>query len=160
VVVPQIEGDDETGNTSVKKRYAELSGEKGALSGVRVAMLHGRMPAEERDDTMRRFRAGELDVVIATTVIEVGIDVPNATVIVIESAERFGLSQLHQLRGRVGRGEHASHCLLLSDAATPEASPASTRWSTPPAASRSPSRTCNSAAPVSSSALASTACRS
>ncbi|HEX8339963.1 MAG TPA: ATP-dependent DNA helicase RecG [Tepidisphaeraceae bacterium] len=121
VVVPQIEGDDETGNTSVKKRYAELSGEGGALASVRVAMLHGRMPADERDDVMHRFRAGDLDVVIATTVIEVGIDVPNATVIVIESAERFGLSQLHQLRGRVGRGEHASHCLLLSDAVTPEA---------------------------------------
>jgi ATP-dependent DNA helicase RecG len=121
VVVPQIEGSDENDNTSVKKKFAELTGEKGALASVRVAMLHGKMPADERDDVMRKFRDGQIDVVIATTVIEVGIDVPNSTVIVIESAERFGLSQLHQLRGRVGRGEHASHCLLLSDAMNPEA---------------------------------------
>ena len=69
-----------------------------------MALLHGRLPADERDDVMRRFRDGEIDVLVATTVIEVGIDVPNATVMVIEHPERFGLSQLHQLRGRVGRG--------------------------------------------------------
>src|SRR5438046_7380420 len=74
------------------------------------------MTAEEKQATMSAFRAGETDVLIATTVIEVGIDVPNATVMLIDNAERFGLSQLHQLRGRVGRGKHASHCLLISKA--------------------------------------------
>src|SRR5262245_945826 len=71
------------------------------------------MKADAKDDVMRRFKAGEYDVLVSTTVIEVGIDVPNATVMVVEHAERFGLSQLHQLRGRVGRGEHSSHCILV-----------------------------------------------
>ncbi len=79
----------------------------------RVGLLHGRMPSPAKDDVMRRFAAGEIDVLVATTVIEVGIDVPNMTVMVVEHAERFGLSQLHQLRGRVGRGHHQSHCVLL-----------------------------------------------
>jgi ATP-dependent DNA helicase RecG len=81
----------------------------------RVALLHGRIPAEERDRVMRAFRDGEIDVLVATTVIEVGIDVPNATVMLIEHPERFGLSQLHQLRGRVGRGADAAYCILLGD---------------------------------------------
>ena len=118
VVVPQIEESEED-TASVKKKFNEL--QQGGLAGLRLAMLHGKMPADERDAAMQQFRAGEIDAVIATTVIEVGIDVPNATTIVIESAERFGLSQLHQLRGRVGRGEHASHCLLISDATTDDA---------------------------------------
>ena len=80
-----------------------------------MALLHGRVPTEERDDIMRRFRDGDVDVLVATTVIEVGIDVPNATVMVIEQPERFGLSQLHQLRGRVGRGAEQSYCILLGD---------------------------------------------
>jgi ATP-dependent DNA helicase RecG len=80
-----------------------------------VGLVHGRLKAEERDETMRRFRAGELQVLVATTVIEVGIDVPNATVMVIEHPERFGLAQLHQLRGRVGRGAEQSYCILLAD---------------------------------------------
>ncbi len=74
---------------------------------LRVGLLHGRMRGEEKDRVMRAFRAGEADVLVATSVVEVGIDVPNATVIMIEGAERFGLAQLHQFRGRVGRGEHA-----------------------------------------------------
>jgi ATP-dependent DNA helicase RecG len=80
-----------------------------------VALLHGRVDAAERDGIMRRFRDGEIDVLVATTVIEVGIDVPNATVMLIEHPERFGLSQLHQLRGRVGRGAEQSYCILLGD---------------------------------------------
>jgi len=87
---------------------------KGPLSGLRLALLHGRMSADDKDVTMRRFQRGEIDVLVATTVVEVGVDVPNATVMVIEHAERFGLAQLHQLRGRVGRGAHKSYCLLLT----------------------------------------------
>lgn len=86
----------------------------------RVGLLHGQMRAEEKDAVMRRFQAHELDVLVATTVIEVGIDVPNASVMIIEDADRFGLAQLHQLRGRVGRGEHPSYCVLLADPKTEE----------------------------------------
>jgi ATP-dependent DNA helicase RecG len=82
-----------------------------------VALLHGRLSAEERDATMRAFRDHEIDILVSTTVIEVGIDVANATVMLIEHPERFGLSQLHQLRGRVGRGAEESYCILLGDAA-------------------------------------------
>src|SRR5690242_3437114 len=88
---------------------------EGPFARRRVALLHGRLPAEERDDIMRRFRDHEIDLLVATTVIEVGIDVANATVMVIEHPERFGLSQLHQLRGRVGRGAKESYCVLLGD---------------------------------------------
>jgi ATP-dependent DNA helicase RecG len=84
------------------------------LSGLRVGLLHGRLDADEKEVVMRRFQRGEIDVLIATTVIEVGVDVPNATVMVIEHAERFGLAQLHQLRGRVGRGAAKSYCILMT----------------------------------------------
>jgi ATP-dependent DNA helicase RecG len=87
----------------------------GPFAHRRLALLHGRVPVDERDDTMRRFRDRTIDLLIATTVIEVGIDVPNATVMLIEHPERFGLSQLHQLRGRVGRGADESFCILLGD---------------------------------------------
>src|SRR6266550_2792948 len=86
-----------------------------------VGLVHGKMKADERDATMRAFRDNAVNILVATTVIEVGIDVANATVMLIEHAERFGLAQLHQLRGRVGRGAAASHCILLSD--SPEAAP-------------------------------------
>ena len=86
------------------------------LAGVRVEPLHGRMSAEEKDDVMQRFAAGEIDVLIATTVVEVGVDVPNASTMVVLDADRFGVSQLHQLRGRVGRGGHAGLCLLVTHA--------------------------------------------
>jgi ATP-dependent DNA helicase RecG len=82
---------------------------------LKVGLVHGRLKPEERDDTMRRFRAGEIQVLVATTVIEVGIDVPNATVMLVEHPERFGLAQLHQLRGRIGRGAEESYCILLAD---------------------------------------------
>jgi ATP-dependent DNA helicase RecG len=88
---------------------------KGELADFEIELLHGQMSSREKAAAMERFATGEADVLVATTVIEVGIDVPNATVMLIEGAERFGLSQLHQLRGRVGRGEHESHCILFAD---------------------------------------------
>jgi ATP-dependent DNA helicase RecG len=88
------------------------------LAGMRIEALHGRMPSAEKDGVMSAFAAGDIDVLIATTVIEVGIDVPNASVMVILDADRFGVSQLHQLRGRVGRGEYGGTCLLVSYAET------------------------------------------
>jgi ATP-dependent DNA helicase RecG len=87
---------------------------------LQVGLVHGRLKAEERDDVMRRFRAGEVNVLVATTVIEVGIDVPNATIMLIEHPDRFGLAQLHQLRGRVGRGAEESYCILLADGPEPD----------------------------------------
>ncbi|MEW1611114.1 MULTISPECIES: ATP-dependent DNA helicase RecG [unclassified Streptomyces] len=98
---------------------------KGALAGLGVEVLHGRMHPDEKDDVMRRFAAGDVDVLVATTVIEVGVNVPNATAMVIMDADRFGVSQLHQLRGRVGRGSAPGLCLLVSEAH--EASPARAR---------------------------------
>jgi ATP-dependent DNA helicase RecG len=97
----------------------------GPLAGLRLEVLHGRLPSETKEDVMRRFAAGETDVVVATTVIEVGVDVPNATVMVVMDAERFGVSQLHQLRGRIGRGSAPGLCLLVTEAE--EGSPARER---------------------------------
>jgi ATP-dependent DNA helicase RecG len=88
----------------------------GPLEGLRLEMLHGRLPPDVKDDVMRRFGRGEIDVLVATTVIEVGVDVPNAAVMLVLDADRFGVSQLHQLRGRIGRGEHAGLCLLVTEA--------------------------------------------
>jgi len=92
--------------------YDELRA--GPLAGLRLGLLHGRMSADDKEVAMRRFQRGETDVLIATTVIEVGVDVPNASVMVIEHAERFGLAQMHQLRGRVGRGAAKSFCILMT----------------------------------------------
>ncbi|TCJ99252.1 ATP-dependent DNA helicase RecG [Nocardia alba] len=89
----------------------------GPLAGVRVGLLHGRLPSDEKDHVMRQFNDGAIDVLVCTTVVEVGVDVPNATVMVIVDADRFGVSQLHQLRGRIGRGKHPGLCLLVTDAA-------------------------------------------
>jgi ATP-dependent DNA helicase RecG len=86
----------------------------GPLSGLRLGLMHGRLPSDEKDAVMAAFRAGEIDVLVCTTVIEVGVDVPNATVMFVMDADRFGISQLHQLRGRIGRGEHPSLCLLAT----------------------------------------------
>jgi ATP-dependent DNA helicase RecG len=98
---------------------------EGPLHGLSTAILHGRLHPDEKDSVMREFAAGRLDVLIATTVIEVGVDVPNATAMVILDADRFGVSQLHQLRGRVGRGSAPGLCLLVTDAG--EGSPARER---------------------------------
>ena len=87
---------------------------------LEVGLVHGRLKAEERDEVMRRFRSGEVNVLVATTVIEVGIDVPNATIMLIEHPDRFGLAQLHQLRGRIGRGADESFCILLADGPAPD----------------------------------------
>jgi ATP-dependent DNA helicase RecG len=113
VVYPVIEESEKLDLKAATTMYEILAG--GAFQSRRVALLHGRIPAEERDAIMRRFRDGEIDVLVATTVIEVGIDVANATVMLVEHPERCGLSQLHQLRGRVGRGAEASYCILLGD---------------------------------------------
>jgi ATP-dependent DNA helicase RecG len=113
VVYPVIEESEKTDLKAAVTMHDELA--KGPFAHRRVALLHGRLPTDERDTVMRRFLAHEVDVLVATTVVEVGIDVPNATVMLIEHPERFGLSQLHQLRGRVGRGAAASYCILLGD---------------------------------------------
>ncbi len=119
VVMPQIDDDGTEDIKSVIKEHERLN--TGLLRGLRLAVLHGQMSTVDKQTTMASFRAGEVDVLVATTVIEVGIDVPNATIMVIENADRFGLSQLHQLRGRVGRGSELSHCVLIGDALNEEA---------------------------------------
>jgi ATP-dependent DNA helicase RecG len=101
-----------SGLKSAVEMHEKLSA--GPLAGLRVGLLHGRLDADEKEIVMRRFQRGEIDVLVATTVIEVGVDVPNATVMVVEHAERFGLAQLHQLRGRVGRGAAKSCCILMT----------------------------------------------
>jgi ATP-dependent DNA helicase RecG len=113
IVYPLIETSEKIELKAATAMYDDLVA--GPLASRRVALLHGRLPAEERDAIMRAFRDGDIDALVATTVIEVGIDVANATVMVIEHPERFGLSQLHQLRGRVGRGAEQSYCILLGD---------------------------------------------
>src|SRR4051812_36040950 len=113
VVYPVIEESEKTDLKAATTMFEILSA--GPFAERTTALLHGRIPPEERDAIMRRFRDGDIDVLVATTVIEVGIDVANATVMLIEHPERFGLSQLHQLRGRVGRGAEASYCILLGD---------------------------------------------
>jgi ATP-dependent DNA helicase RecG len=110
VVVPLIEESDKIDARAVEKHVEEI---RRALPGRRVGVVHGRIPPEERERTMGEFVAGRVDVLAATTVIEVGVDVPNASYMLIENAERFGLAQLHQLRGRVGRGRRKSRCVLL-----------------------------------------------
>jgi len=108
-------GDDESTLSAVEETAPELA--SGPLHGLRVEKLHGRMAPDAKDAAMRAFGAGEIDVLVSTTVIEVGVDVPNASVMVVLDAERFGVSQLHQLRGRIGRGEHPGLCLLVTGAA-------------------------------------------
>jgi ATP-dependent DNA helicase RecG len=112
VVCPLIE---ETETRVARAAEAEAERLRTAeLAGYRVGCLHGRLRPAERRDLMAMFKAGELDVLVATTVIEVGVDVPNATIMIVQEADRFGLAQLHQLRGRVGRGAEQSYCLLVS----------------------------------------------
>ena len=113
VVCPLITESESLDARSAERMHAELAA--GALAGLRVGLLHGRLPSADKEATMVRFRSGDIDALVATTVIEVGIDVPNATVMVVLSADRFGIAQLHQLRGRVGRSSHVSACYLVSD---------------------------------------------
>ena len=113
VVYPVIEESEKTDLKAATTMYEQLSA--GPFAGRVVALIHGRVPADEREKIMRAFRDGKIDILVSTTVIEVGIDVANATVMLVEHPERFGLSQLHQLRGRVGRGAEASYCILLGD---------------------------------------------
>ena len=113
VVCPIIEESDKVEAAGAEATYEELRG--GELADLRVGLLHGRLPASAREPLMASFRRGELDVLVATTVIEVGVDVPNATVMVILGADRFGIAQLHQLRGRVGRGPEPGWCFLVSE---------------------------------------------
>ncbi|HSH23648.1 MAG TPA: ATP-dependent DNA helicase RecG [Acidimicrobiales bacterium] len=113
VVCPLIEESDKLEARSAQETYDRLAA--GELAGLRLGLLHGRIGAKEKEQAMEAFRGGALDVLVATTVIEVGVDVPNATVMVVIDADRFGLAQLHQLRGRVGRGSASSWCYLLAD---------------------------------------------
>lgn len=115
IVCPAIE-DNETGTADLKSvtSYAKTLSD-GAFKGYHIEVLHGQLPADKKEKIMRDFKDGKTDILVSTTVIEVGVDVPNATVMLIENADRFGLSQLHQLRGRVGRGKLQSYCILITD---------------------------------------------
>ena len=113
LVCPLVEENEELDAASAKQYYEQLA--QGVFRGYSVGLVYGKMPAREKDATMAAFAAGKISVLISTTVIEVGVDVPNASVMVIENAERYGLSQLHQLRGRIGRGQWDSFCVLISD---------------------------------------------
>jgi ATP-dependent DNA helicase RecG len=113
LVYPLVEASEKLDLQAAVDAYDELSST--TLKSYRLGLLHGRLPTEEKDRVMRAFSKGEIDLLVATTVVEVGIDVPNATVMAVMGAQRFGLSQLHQLRGRVGRGEHRGVCALVAD---------------------------------------------
>jgi ATP-dependent DNA helicase RecG len=117
VVYPLI---DESEKLEVKAAAKEFEQWQERLRPFRCEILHGRIPADEKQKVMERFRTGETQVLVSTTVIEVGVDVSNATVMLIENAERFGLAQLHQLRGRIGRGSHKSYCILLTNDSSAE----------------------------------------
>ena len=120
VVCPLIEESEKLEVRSAQETFDELTHAGGELAGLRVGLLHGRVTPAEKEQTMSLFRSGGLDVLVATTVIEVGVDVPNATVMVILDADRFGIAQLHQLRGRVGRGSAVSSCYLVAQPSTPD----------------------------------------
>jgi ATP-dependent DNA helicase RecG len=116
IICPLVEESDKIEAKSAVQEHQRL--QKTIFPDLRLGLLHGRLKAEEKEDVMRRFSDQELDILVSTAVVEVGIDVPNATVMMIEGANRFGLSQLHQFRGRVGRGEHQSFCILMADTVT------------------------------------------
>ena len=120
IICPLVEDSDKIEARSATAEYERLQRQ---FPDLRLALLHGRMPPREKESVMAAFGQGQTDVLVSTAVVEVGIDVPNATIMLIEGADRFGLSQLHQFRGRVGRGEHQSYCLLLSDSADAEDNP-------------------------------------
>jgi ATP-dependent DNA helicase RecG len=118
VVCPLVEGSERVQATSVVTEAERLAGAE--LAGLKVGLLHGQLPPAEKERVMAQFRAGDVEVLVATTVIEVGVDVPEASVMVVEDADRFGIAQLHQLRGRVGRGNEPAWCYLLSENEAPE----------------------------------------
>jgi ATP-dependent DNA helicase RecG len=118
VVCPLVEGSEKLEARAATEELERLRAEE--LADLRLDLLHGQLSSSDKESAMTRFRAGDTDVLVSTTVIEVGVDVPNATVMVVEDADRFGLLQLHQLRGRIGRGAHASHCFLLAAPTTPD----------------------------------------
>jgi ATP-dependent DNA helicase RecG len=113
IICPLVEESDAIQARAAVAEFERLS--RDVFSQLRLGLLHGRMKAKEKDEVMGRFRRHQLDILISTAVVEVGIDVPNATVMLVESADRFGLSQLHQFRGRVGRGQEPSYCMLLTE---------------------------------------------
>jgi ATP-dependent DNA helicase RecG len=119
IIYPLVEESESLSAKAAVPEYEQLCQE--VFPQLRLGLLHGRMKGAEKDAVMQAMQRGEIDILVANSVVEVGIDIPNATVIVIRDAERFGLAQLHQFRGRVGRGEHASYCILISDATTPDA---------------------------------------
>lgn len=118
ILYPLIEESDKVEARAAVEEFERL--QQTVFPDLRLGLLHGRMKAREKDEVMNRFRQGEIHILVSTSVVEVGIDVPNATVMLVEGADRFGLAQLHQFRGRVGRSEHQAYCLLLSDAASPD----------------------------------------
>ena len=120
IIYPLVESSDKIEARAAVDEHKRLQNK--VFPDLQVGLLHGRMRSEDKDAVMIKFVRGELDILVATSVVEVGIDVPNATVMLIDGAERFGLAQLHQFRGRVGRGEHQSFCLLLAESTSPEAS--------------------------------------
>ncbi|HAX24094.1 MAG TPA: DNA helicase RecG, partial [Chloroflexi bacterium] len=119
IIYPLVEESDMIDARAAVEEFARLSSE--VFPDRRLGLVHGRLRSDEKDTAMRAFAEGGSDVLVATSVIEVGVDVPNSTVIVIEGADRFGLAQLHQFRGRVGRGEHQSYCILIAEDVTAEA---------------------------------------
>ena len=118
VVYPRVE---DSGAKELKAVVTEFENLQKAFAPFRVGLLHGRLKGAEKENVMKEFRANKIHVLLSTSLIEVGVDVPNATIMLIENAEQFGLAQLHQLRGRIGRGAHESFCILISDAKNLEA---------------------------------------
>jgi ATP-dependent DNA helicase RecG len=116
VIYPLVEESDKIDAKAAVEEFERL--QKEVFPDLKLGLIHGRLKSDEKDAAMRAFYRGEIDILVATSVIEVGVDVPNSTVMLIEGANRFGLAQLHQFRGRVGRGEHQSYCILISDAET------------------------------------------
>jgi len=126
ILYPLIQESDKVDARAAVEEYERL--QQIVFPDLRLGLLHGRMKVREKEQVMADYRQGEIDILVSTSVIEVGIDVPNATVMLIEGADRFGLSQLHQFRGRVGRGTHKSYCLLLSDVASPDDPQTKATW--------------------------------
>jgi ATP-dependent DNA helicase RecG len=117
IIFPLVEESDKVDAKAAVDEFQHLS--KDIFPNLKLGLVHGRLRADEKEEAMRAFHAGETDILVATSVIEVGVDVPNSTVMVVEGANRFGLAQLHQFRGRVGRGQHQSYCILIADDSTP-----------------------------------------